>query len=139
MAFKPGQRFAVPFEVLFSNGCVLAGGVTAVTDFEVKRGDNHKRDKATGMRLWQVAVFDADPEARDGAREIKVKVASETQPVLPGGPFTPVELTGLSVVPWVDESGIKNRLAYSVYADGVRPVSSGRANGKASASQPAAA
>ncbi|WP_163512686.1 hypothetical protein [Fodinicola acaciae] len=138
MAFKPGQRFAVPFEVLCPNGCVLAGGVSAVTDFEVKRGDNHKRDKATGMRLWQVAVFDADPEARDGSREIKVKVASEVQPVLPGGPFTAVELTGVSVVPWIDDSGPKARVAFSVYADGIRAVS-GKATGKASASQPAAA
>lgn len=142
MAFKPGKRFSIGFEELLPAGCVLAGGVSPVTDFEVKKGDNQKRDAATGFPLWQVAVFDADPDARDGQREMRIKIAAEHQPVPPGGPLTPVEFTGLSVVPWINEKGIRPRIEFSIYADGMRAVASGR-SGKGSSSnasaQPAAA
>ena len=64
-------------------------------------------------------MIDADPQAR--ARTVKVKVISPHQPVLPpaagGAPFVPVEFTGLTVTPYVNQAG---RLAYSVKATGVR-------------------
>ena len=76
-------------------------------------------DKATGQPLWAVEVIDADPQAR--ARTVKIKVISAHQPVLPpaasGAPFVPVEFTGLTVTPYVNQAG---RLAYSVKATGVR-------------------
>ena len=60
-------------------------------------------------------MIDADPQAR--ARTVKVKVVSAQQPVLPpaagGAPFVPVEFTGLTVTPYVNQAG---RLAYSVKA-----------------------
>jgi hypothetical protein len=53
---------------------------------------------------------------------VKIKVLSHNQPVLPpatgGAPFVPVEFTGLTVTPYVNQS--TNRLAYSVKATGVR-------------------
>lgn len=137
MAFKPGIRLAIPFEALFPHGCVIAGGVSAVTDFDIKKGDDHKRDKATGMRLWQIAVFDADPEARDGQREVKVKIASETQPVPPGGPLTQVEFSGMSVSPWVNDKGMRPKVEFSVYADEMRAVVTGRASKSAGQQQAA--
>ena len=73
-------------------------------------------------------MIDADPQAR--ARTVKVKVISAHQPVLPpamsGAPFVPVEFTGLTVTPYVNQAG---RLAYSVKATGVRPA--GRHGGMA--------
>ncbi|HEY1920050.1 MAG TPA: plasmid replication, integration and excision activator, partial [Streptosporangiaceae bacterium] len=55
------------------------------------------------------------------ARTVKVKVPSQVQPVLPSGPagmpFVPVEFTGLTVTPYVNQAG---RLAYSLKAGGVR-------------------
>jgi hypothetical protein len=70
--------------------------------------------------MWAVEVIDADPQAR--ARTVKIKVLSHNQPVLPpatgGAPFVPVEFTGLTVAPYVNQS--TGRLAFSVKATGVR-------------------
>ena len=64
-------------------------------------------------------MIDADPQARD--KTARVKVAAADQPVLPaapaGMPFVPVEFTGLTVTPYVNQGG---RLAYSLKATGVR-------------------
>ena len=79
-----------------------------------------QNDKVTGAPLWAVEVIDADPQAR--ARTVKIKVISAQQPMLPpaagGAPFVPVEFTGLTVTPYVNQAG---RLAYSLKATGVRP------------------
>ena len=40
-----------------------------------------------------------------------------------GSPFVPVEFTGLTVTPYVNQAG---RLAYSVKATGIRPPGRGR-------------
>ena len=101
-----------------------AGGFEPVRDFDRSQGDRfvQQNDKATGAPLWAVEVIDADPQAR--ARTVKIKVASAQQPVLPpaqgGAPFVPVEFTGLTVTPYVNQAG---RLAYSVKATGVRQAS----------------
>ncbi len=90
-------------------------------------------DKHTGLPLWVVEVIDADLEARQ--RTVKIKIASQYQPVLPdapaGSPFTPVEFEGLTATPWVDTSKCHAkdtgrcgaRLAYSLKATGVRAPS----------------
>jgi hypothetical protein len=69
-----------------------------------------------------VEVIDADKDAR--TRTVKVKVAAQVQPVLPnspgGVPFVPVEFTGLTVTPYVNQAG---RLGYSLKASGVRAPS----------------
>ena len=77
-----------------------------------------------------------DPQ--EGARQltVKVKVASEYQPVVPspaaGSPFTAMEFEGLTVTPYVDASRCKGgkdkcgaRVAYSLKATGVRAPSRG--------------
>jgi hypothetical protein len=87
------------------------------------------KDKASGLPVWVVDVIDADPQARE--KTARVKVAAPDQPVLPapgpGMPFVPVEFTGLTVTPYVSQSG---RLAYSLRAAGVRIPGRGRADGK---------
>ncbi len=104
-------------------------------DFEKSSGDRlvQQADKATGLPLWVVEVIDADPEARQ--RTVKVKVASQYQPVLPdapaGSPFVPVEFEGMTATPWVDASRCQGngkdrcgaRQAYSLKATGVRAPS----------------
>jgi hypothetical protein len=66
--------------------------------------------------MWQIEVIDADPEARTGT--IKVKIIADVEPVPPavppGMPFTPVEFSGISVRPYLDEK--TNRLLYSLRA-----------------------
>jgi hypothetical protein len=111
----------VEFGHVFPCGAFAAGTFEPVRDFEASKGDRfvQAKDKATGGPLWMVEVIDADPEAR--AKTARVKVAAPVQPVLPpplaGSPFTPVEFTGLTVTPYVNQAG---RLAYSLKATGVR-------------------
>jgi hypothetical protein len=111
----------VEFGHVFTHGVFAAGGFEAVRDFDASSGDRfvQSKDKATGLPLWAVEVIDADPEAR--TKTVKVKVAAQSEPVLPpapaGMPFAPVEFTGLAVTPYVNQAG---RLAYSLKATGVR-------------------
>ena len=55
------------------------------------------------------------------------KVAAPVQPVVPtgppGSPFVPVEFTGMTVTPYVNQAG---RLAYSLKATGIRAPGRGR-------------
>jgi len=119
----------VEFGMVFPHGVYAAGAFEPVRDFDRSQGDRfvQQADKATGAPLWAVEVIDADPQAR--ARTVKVKVTSAQQPVLPpaagGAPFVAVEFVGLTVTPYVNQSG---RLAYSVKASGVRAP--GRGGGR---------
>ena len=116
-------RFPLPLEFaqVFPAGAFAAGAVEPVRDFDASKGDRfvQAKDKATGEPMWAIDVIDADPDAR--AKTIRVKVTAQIQPVLPaapaGSPFTPVEFTGLTVTPYVNQAG---RLAYSLKATGVR-------------------
>ena len=114
-------------------GAFAAGTFEPVRDFEASKGGRfvQSKDKQTGQPLWAVDVIDADPQARD--KTARVKIAATDQPVLPAGtagmPFVPVEFSGLTVTPYVNQAG---RLAYSLKATGVRtPGRAGRsADGK---------
>ena len=112
----------VDFGTAFPHGVYAAGAFEPVRDFDRSQGDRfvQQNDKVTGAPLWAVEVIDADPQAR--ARTVKIKVMSAQQPALPpaagGAPFVPVEFTGLTVTPYVNQAG---RLAYSLKATGVRP------------------
>jgi hypothetical protein len=81
------------------------------------------------MPLWVIEVIDPDPQAR--TRAVKIKVAAQVQPVIPAGqsesPFTPVEFTGMTVTPYVNQAG---RLAYSIKATGIRAPGRGRPGGE---------
>src|SRR5580692_10554563 len=106
----------IEFSSAFPRGAYAAGGFEPVRDFEASKAGRfvQSKDKTTGLPLWVVDVIDADKTAR-------VKVASVEQPVLPAAsamsPFVPVEFTGLTVTPYVNQSG---RLAYSLKATGLR-------------------
>ncbi|HEY0934867.1 MAG TPA: plasmid replication, integration and excision activator [Trebonia sp.] len=111
----------VEFGQVFPEGVYAAGGFEPVRDFDASTNGRfvQSKDKASGLPLWQVEVIDAEKEAR--TRTVKVKVAAQVQPVLPSGPagvpFVPVEFTGLTVTPYVNQAG---RLGYSLRASGVR-------------------
>ena len=114
---------------MFPAGAFAAGAFEPVRDFEASKGDRfvQAKDKATGEPVWVIEVIDADPQAR--AKAVRVKVIARVQPVLPsppaGSPFTPVEFTGMSVTPYVNQAG---RLAYSLKATGMRPPGRGRSS-----------
>ncbi len=130
MAMRNGERFEITHDRMFPKGAYVVGPVEPVKDFDAKGKDQQKRDKVSGTRVWQCAVMDADEEAR--SHEIKVKFVAEHQPVPPpeasGLPFRPVEFEGLSVLPYVDDRGTRARLAWSIYATGMRAP--GKTNGK---------
>jgi hypothetical protein len=117
----------VEFAAVFAHGAFAAGGVEPVRDFDASSGDRfvQAKDKATGLPVWVIEVIDADPAARD--KTAKVKIAAADRPGLPpataGMPFVPVEFTGLTVTPYVNQSG---RLAYSLKAAGIGPVRGSR-------------
>jgi S-DNA-T family DNA segregation ATPase FtsK/SpoIIIE len=111
----------VSFGEAFPFGAFVVGPVEPVRDFDASKGGAQvqARDKATGEPLWQVDVLDADPSARE--RTVRVKIAAPVQPVPPaaadGVPFTAVEFDGLTVTPYVKETGMgRGRLAFSLRA-----------------------
>src|SRR5262249_35728077 len=82
------------------------------------------KDRESGLPVWAVDVIDADPAVR--VKTARVKIAASEQPVLPlaspRNPFPPVELIGLTVIPYVNPAG---RQTYSLKATGISPVRSG--------------
>ena len=112
---------------MFPDGVYAAGAFEPVRDFDASSSGRfvQSKDKASGLPLWQVEVIDADQQAR--TRTVKVKVAAQVQPTLPapaaGVPFVPVEFTGLTVTPYINQNG---KLGYSLKATGVRVAGGGR-------------
>ncbi|WP_426510460.1 transcriptional regulator [Dactylosporangium sp. McL0621] len=127
MALKGGTRFAVRFEDVFPAGCALVpDSIVEAQDYnEVTRARTPALDKLTGERVWTVRVMDMDPDLAGRAREVAVKISAPVQPVPESSvPFAPVEFEGMTVTPYVGQTG---RLAYSLRASGFRaPVSAGR-------------
>ena len=127
--------FPVEFGTVFPSGVYAAGGVEMLRDFEKSKADRvvQQVDKITGLPLWVIEVINGDPEARQ--RTVKIKVASQVQPVLPpqppGSPFTAVEFEGMTATPYVDSGRCQGkgkcaaRQAYSLKATGVRAPSRG--------------
>ena len=121
----------VEFGVVFPSGAYAAGAFEPVRNFDASTGEKfvQSHDKTTGLPLWVIEVIDPDPQAR--TRAVKVKVAAQAQPVIPAGPpgspFIPVEFTGMTVTPYVNQAG---RLAYSVKATGIRAPGRGRPGGE---------
>ena len=117
----------VQFSHVFPHGAYAAGVIEPVRDFDASKDGRfvQAKDRESGLPVWQVDVIDADPAAR--TKTARVKVASSDQPVLPpaapGMPFSPVEFTGLAVIPYVNPAG---RLAYSLKATGITPARSPR-------------
>ncbi len=150
MALQGGHRFAVSMAEVFPPG-VYAMSVEQAMDYDEKSGRRTPaKDKHTGELVWTVTVIDRDPEARE--KQVKVKVASPVQPVLPGeimpgSGLHAVDFTDVTITPYVSEGrgGGRARLAYSlrasgVYAQGKAPAGTapGRVGGQALSSTPGA-
>ncbi|WP_271217183.1 plasmid replication, integration and excision activator [Streptosporangium carneum] len=102
-------------------------------DFEASTPDRQvpARDKTTGLPVWQVPVMDGDPSVKVAAKSLAVKIIAVDEPVVPPVPpalealglsMVPVVFEGLAVVPWINGSGDRVRLAYSYRASGLRGV-----------------
>jgi hypothetical protein len=119
----------VNFDQVFPEGAFVTGDVEPVRDFDAKGSmPVQKKDKATGLPMWQVSVHDADSSSRGAAKAVKVVVLDERQPVPPhpldGLPFRPVEFDGLTVTPYVAEGAGRPRVAYSIRARAMRTPAS---------------
>jgi len=110
---------------VFPNGAYLKGKVEPVLDFTAPRGNDGERpqafDKDSGLPIWQVTILDADPGAAKRDTAVTVKFLSKTQPPAPPNktpfPWTPVELVGLTALPYIDETGSRPRIAWSFRAE----------------------
>ncbi|MBC8091316.1 MAG: plasmid replication, integration and excision activator [Pseudonocardia sp.] len=113
-------RINVRHEDVFTQPVVLLS-VDPSEDFDKRKAgdaDIQERDKGTGIRLWAVSIL--DPTARQGQREIKVKVVAEQQPVPPHGVLAPCEFDGLQVIPYLDQNRAKPRVGIAYRATGFR-------------------
>ena len=129
--------FKVQCSDVFPHGVGIVGAVTPLVDFDrsTKESKVQQLDKESGLPVWTVDVMDFDPEARE--RTFKVKIVAQVQPVppdaIPGAPVRPVLLEGLTVTPYLKESGNgRERVAYSLRASGLVAPRGGRAVGDAS-------
>ncbi|MBN9759254.1 MULTISPECIES: plasmid replication, integration and excision activator [unclassified Pseudonocardia] len=136
------NRFVVAMGDVFPRGAFVVSEVEAVRDFDKSSPGRpvQQVDRESGLPVWSVSVLDADPEARRSEKTVVVKIAAADQPVPPeaagGLPFRPVEFDGLTVTPYVQESGGRPRVAYSFRAAGMR--SPGPQRGQAGKNQDAA-
>ena len=118
------RHIPITNELLFPAGAYAVGGVEQVVDFEASTREQRVQahDKDSGLPLWAVSVFDADPDAR--TKVIRVKIAARIPPVLPqapaGAPFPAVSFEGLTATGYVDTSGSRPRLAWALRATAVR-------------------
>src|SRR5829696_5839448 len=115
----------VSMDQVLPHGAYVTGEVEPVRDFDAKGSvPVQKRDKGTGLPMWQVSVHDPDPAARGAAKSVKVVLLDERQPVPPpqldGLPFRPVEFDGVTVTPYVAEGAGRPRVAYSIRARAMR-------------------
>ncbi len=138
------RRIKVAQDEVFPFGAFLVSEVTPVWDFEKSTRDQRIQqiDKDSGLLLWSVEVLDADPEAPKREKTVSVKFAAKVQPVPPhngsGMPFNPVELEGLTALPYVvSEEGRRPRMAWSFRAEGMKapgkaaPASKSTSDGQA--------
>jgi len=122
-----GRNIPLNTELVFPAGAYAVGAVEQVFDFEASTREQkvQAHDRDSGLPLWAISVFDADPEAR--TKVIRVKVAARTPPVLPqapaGSPFPAVSFDGLTATAYVDTSGSRPRVAWAFRATAVRGAS----------------
>jgi hypothetical protein len=120
------NRFKITMLDVFPHGAYLVSEVEPVRDFDKSSPGRPVQavDKEFGLPVWAVTALDADPEARRGDKTVTVKIAAKHQPIPPeappGLPFRPVEFEGLTVTPYVQETGGRPRVAYSLRATGMR-------------------
>ena len=116
--------FKVDCGDVFPHGLGIVGAVVPLVDFDrsTKESKVQQLDKESGLPMWTVDVMDFDPEARE--RTFKVKIVAQVQPIPPdaiaGAPVRPVLLEGLTVTPYLKETGNgRARVAYSLRASGL--------------------
>jgi hypothetical protein len=128
VAAPKGFRAQVEFCDWFPEGLYLVGEIQAVTEYQSQEDKARNRparprvDEVTGRPLFR-GTF-ADPSAeKDREKSITVEFACTHQPVpppaLPGVPFRPVVLEGMTVQPRAETSGQAKWITWIVRATGM--------------------
>jgi hypothetical protein len=131
MAVPYGYRFEIPFDVMFPRGLFLIGELQPLMEYQSQEDKARNRparsriDEVTGFPLFK-GMF-ADPAGeKDRDKSLTVEFAAKVQPVppaaVPGVPFTPVVLEGLTVQPRAEASGQAKWVTWVVRATGIRAV-----------------
>lgn len=131
MAVERGRRFEIPFDELYPEGLYLVGEIQPMTEYQSQEDKARNRpvrprtDEATGLPLFR-GTF-ADPSAeKDRDKSVQIEFAAKVQPVppaaVPGIPFRPVVLEGLTVQPRAEASGQAKWITWTVRATGMRAV-----------------
>lgn len=131
MAVERGRRFEIPFDEMYPEGLYLVGEIQPMTEYQSQEDKARNRpvrprtDEVTGLPLFR-GTF-ADPSAeKDRDKSVQIEFAAKVQPVppaaVPGIPFRPVVLEGLTVQPRAEASGQAKWITWTVRATGMRAV-----------------
>jgi hypothetical protein len=128
MAAPKNLRLSADFDEWYPEGLYLVGEIVPVTEYQSQEDRARNRpvrpriDEATGLLLFR-GTF-ADPSAeKDREKSVTVEFAAKVQPVppaaVPGVPFRPVVLEGMSVQPRAEVSGQAKWITWVVRATGM--------------------
>src|SRR5581483_7255035 len=118
------------FDEWFPQGLYLVGEIQAGTEYQSPEDRARNRplrprvDEASGLPLFR-GTF-ADPSAdKDREKSVTVEFACAHQPVpppaVPGVPFRPVVLEGMTVAPRAEASGQAKWITWVIRATGMTP------------------
>ncbi|MGH3833210.1 MAG: hypothetical protein ACRDRS_22715 [Pseudonocardiaceae bacterium] len=134
MGAPKGLRLPAEFDQWFPQGLYLVGQITPVTEYQSQEDRARNRpvrprtDEVTGLPLYR-GTF-ADPSAeKDREKSVTVEFAARVQPVppsvVPGVPFRPVVLEGMTVQPRAEVSGQAKWITWVVRATGMTAPATG--------------
>ena len=134
MAAPKHLRLRAEFDEWFPRGLFLVGEITAVMEYQSQEDKARNRpvrprvDEVTGHPLFR-GTF-ADPSAeKDREKSVTVEFACAHQPVppeaVPGLPFRPVVLEGMTVQPRAEASGQAKWLTWVIRAVGMTAPAAG--------------
>jgi hypothetical protein len=116
------------FDEWFPQGLYLVGEIQAVTEYQ--SAEDRARNRSVRLRVDEVSGLPlfrgtfADPSAeKDREKSVTVEFACPHQPVppaaVPGVPFRPVVLEGMTVAPRAEASGQAKWITWVVRASGM--------------------
>jgi hypothetical protein len=135
MGSPKNPRFTVAFEDWFPQGLYLVGEIVPVTEYQSQEDRARNRpvrprtDEVTGLQLFR-GTF-ADPAAeKDREKSVTVEFAAKVQPAppaaMPGVPFRPVVLEGMTVQPRAEVSGQAKWITWVIRATGMAAPTAGK-------------
>jgi hypothetical protein len=146
MAASRNVRLKADFDEWFPQGLYLVGEIQPVSEYQLQEDRSRNRpvrprlDEVSGLPLYR-GTF-ADPSAeKDREKSVTVEFAATVQPMpppaVPGVPFRPVVLEGMTVQPRAEASGQAKWITWVIRATGMTApatgstvsTSAGRGNG----------